>query len=146
MLPSSTFLSLFSFLFYDVRIYGFAVSSDTLRAIHRTSVLKKMSFEVKRARKTTTFAMGVHFSKLRASVFRRRATSSSSLICFPRNGGARSVTSRVMHRDSLENRTRRDRFPLPCRCTYDENIYICTRGIIIKLEGNVLTRREEQSS
>lgn len=104
--------------------YGFAVSSDTLRAIHRTSVLKKMSFEVKRARKTTTFAMGVHFSKLRASVFRRRATSSSSLICFPRNGGARSVTSRVMHRDSLENRTHRDRFPLPCRCTYDEYIYI----------------------
>lgn len=90
--------------------YGSAVSLATLRAIHRTSVLKKMSCEVKqRARKTTTIAMGVHFSKLRASVFRRRATSSSSLICFSRNGGARSVTSHVMHRDSLENRTRTDR-------------------------------------
>lgn len=94
--------------------YGFTVSLDTLRAIRRASVLKKMSSEVKqRARKTTTFAMGVHFSKLPASsVFRRRAISSSSLICFPRNGGTRSVTSRVMHRDSLENRTRVDRFPL----------------------------------
>lgn len=93
--------------------YGFTVSLDTLRAIRRASVLKKMSSEVKqRARKTTTFAMGVHFSKLPASVFRRRAISSSSLICFPRNGGTWSVTSRVMHRDSLENRTRVDRFPL----------------------------------